>query len=197
MAETRVDELQHGDALLIVDVQHDFLPGGNLAVPDGDAVIAPLNRAIAAFHAAGLPIFASRDYHPPDHCSFRPQGGEWPVHCVAGTSGATFADDLNLPVEAAVVSKATTPERDAYSAFDSTDLADKLHAAGIRRLFVGGLATDYCVKATVLDALGAGFAVVLLSEAIAAVDLHPGDGARAIEAMRAAGAELTREGVHR
>jgi len=188
-------DLHRDDALLIVDVQNDFLPGGSLAVPEGDAVVGPLNHTIAVFHAAGLPIFASRDHHPPDHCSFLSQGGAWPVHCVAGSRGAAFADDLHLPAEAVVVSKATAAGRDAYSAFDGTDLAYRLHAAGVVRLFVGGLATDYCVKATVLDALTAGLGVVLLTDGIRAVELRPGDGTRAIEAMRRAGAVLTREGV--
>ncbi len=195
MAGTLVDELQRDDALLIVDVQNDFLPGGSLPVPEGDRVIAPLNRAIATFRAASLPIFASRDHHPPDHCSFRSHGGEWPVHCVANTSGAAFAGDLHLPTETVVISKATTAGRDAYSAFDGTRLADKLRAAGVRRLFVGGLATDYCVKATVLDGLAAGLNVVLLTDAVRAVNLQPGDGTRAIEEMRAAGAVLAGEGV--
>jgi len=197
MGETPLETLQRGDALLVVDVQNDFLPGGSLAVPEGDTVVAPLNRAAAAFHAAGVPIFASRDHHPPDHGSFQPYGGTWPVHCVAGTPGAAFAAALHLPAETVVVSKATTRERDAYSAFDGTDLAERLRAAGVNRLFVGGLATDYCVKATVLDGLAAGFRVVLLTDAVRAVDLQPGDGTRAIEEMRAAGAELAREGVPR
>jgi len=192
---TPLHDLHRGDALLVVDVQNDFLPGGSLAVPDGDAVVGPLNRAIAAFRAAALPIFASRDHHPPDHCSFRSHGGEWPVHCVAGSRGATFAYDLHLPAETVVISKATTAGRDAYSAFDGTDLAARIRAAGVVRLFVGGLATDYCVKATVLDALTAGLGVVLLTDGIRAVELRPGDGTRAIEAMRRAGAVLTREGV--
>ncbi len=192
MASPHLLDLHPGDGLLVVDVQNDFLPGGSLAVPDGGAVIPPLARAIAAFQEAGLPLFASRDHHPPDHCSFRSQGGPWPVHCVADTPGAAFAADLPLPPETVVVSKATTAERDAYSAFEATDLAQRLHAAGVERLFVGGLATEYCVRATVLDALAAGFAVVVLTEAVRAVD--PEAGARALAEMARAGAVLLPEG---
>ena len=182
------DPIGAGDALLIVDVQNDFLPGGALAVADGDAVIAPLNRWIARFGAARAPVYATRDWHPPDHCSFRPQGGPWPPHCVAGTDGARFAAALALPADAVVVSKADTPARDAYSGFDGTSLAAQLRARGVRRVWVGGLATDYCVRATALDALQAGFEVRLLGEAMRAVELHAGDGARAHAAMAAAGA---------
>jgi nicotinamidase/pyrazinamidase len=177
-----------GDALLVVDVQNDFLPGGSLAVPDGDRVVPVLNRYIARFVAADLPVFATRDWHPPDHCSFAPRGGPWPPHCVAGSPGAAFAPALELPVGTTVVSKADSPERDAYSGFQGTDLADGLRAQGVRRVFVGGLATDYCVLHTVQDALAAGFAVVLLTDAVRAVEIKPGDGARALAAMQDAGA---------
>jgi nicotinamidase/pyrazinamidase len=190
--ELSVDRrLQPGDALVIVDVQCDFLPGGSLAVPAGDAVVAPLNAWIARFAAAGLPVFATRDWHPPDHCSFRApggQGGTWPPHCVAGTPGARFAAGLALPTTARVVSKATRQEADAYSGFAGTDLHRQLQHLGVRRLFVGGLATDYCVLNTVQDALRLGYGVVLLADCIRAVDVQPGDGERAIAAMVAAGA---------
>lgn len=179
-----------GDALLIVDVQNDFLPGGALAVPEGDRVIAPLNRSIGLFRRKGLPVFATRDWHPPDHCSFQAQGGPWPPHCIAGSEGAAFAPQLQLPDDVHVISKATHPDRDAYSGFQDTDLADQLRAAGVRRLFVAGLATDYCVLNTVTDALQAGFEVWVLRDAIAAVNVQPEDGARAIAAMEQAGAHF-------
>ena len=183
--------LRAGDALLVVDVQRDFLPGGRLAVPDGDAILAPLNACIARFAALDLPIFASRDWHPPDHCSFKSHGGSWPVHCVAGEPGAGFPDALHLPAGTDIVAKACHADRDAYSAFGETDLHPRLQARGVRRLFVAGLATDYCVLASVLDARARGYAVVVLQDAIAAVALQPGDGERALAQMRAAGAEFT------
>ena len=188
MATSSPISLQDGDALLIVDVQNDFLPGGRLAVPDGDAVIAPLNAWIERFEQQGLPVIATRDWHPADHCSFQPQGGPWPVHCVAGTPGAEFAPNLHLPGNAWIISKATRPDREAYSGFQGTGLATRLRESGVRRLFIGGLATDYCVLNTVKDALKEGFTVFLLKDAIRAVNVKPGDGERAIEEMIAAGA---------
>ncbi len=192
MAQQDPSELnpRRGDALIVVDVQNDFLPGGALAVPQGDAVIAPLNRYLALFHGRGLPIFATRDWHPKDHCSFQARGGPWPPHCIAGTPGAAFPSALALPEGTAVISKATTPDEEAYSGFQGTDLARRLREAGVARVFVGGLATDYCVQATVTDALQAGFAVVVLTDAVRPVEVHPGDGRRALEAMRRAGAVL-------
>lgn len=179
---------RQGDALIVVDVQNDFLPGGALAVPEGDRVIPVLNGYLGCFAAAGLPIFATRDWHPPDHCSFRAQGGPWPPHCMAGSPGAALAATLELPGEASIVSKATMPDKDAYSGFGGTDLAERLRRTEVTRVFVGGLATDYCVLNTVLDAVEQGFAVVLLKDAVRAVDVHPGDGAAAIARMVAAGA---------
>lgn len=170
---------QAGDALLIVDVQNDFLPGGALAVEQGDAVIPALNRYIDAFVTRGLPVVATRDWHPEAHCSFREQGGPWPPHCRANTEGAEFARQLGLPADATVISKATTPDQDAYSGFQGTDLDQRLQAAGVRRLYVGGLATDYCVLNTVRDARRLGYEVMLLADAIRPVDVQPGDGQRA------------------
>jgi nicotinamidase/pyrazinamidase len=176
-----------GDALLIVDPQVDFLPGGSLGVPQGDAVLAPINRLIDLYRTHALPVYVSRDWHPALHCSFAGQGGPWPVHCVAGSDGARFAEALQLD-DAVVVSKATTVEVDAYSAFNGTGLADTLRERGIRRLVVCGLATDYCVLNTVVDALAAGFEVLLATEAIRAVDVNTGDGERAVARMLDAGA---------
>lgn len=181
-------ELTAGDALLLVDVQNDFLPGGSLAVPGGDEVLPALNRALEVFSQHRLPIFASRDWHPADHCSFRARGGPWPPHCVAGSAGAAFAPELALPDRATVVSKAGDAERDAYSGFQDTALRRLLAERGIRRLFVGGLATDYCVLHTVKDALALGYEVLLLHDGVRAVDARPGDGRRALAEMAAAGA---------
>lgn len=182
--------LQTGDALLVVDVQCDFLPGGALGVKDGDAVVPVLNRYIARFVAHGLPVVFTRDWHPLEHCSFHAQGGPWPPHCVADTTGAAFAPGLMLPAHAEIVSKATTAIADAYSGFDQTGLAERLRARGVRRVFIGGLATDYCVQATTRDGLAAGFGVFVLDDAIRAVEVQAGDGARAIAAMLAGGARL-------
>ena len=180
--------LGRADALLIVDVQRDFLPGGKLGVPEGDAVVPVLNRYIDTARKAGVPVFASRDWHPEKHCSFKPQGGPWPEHCVAGTVGAQFADGLRLPPDVVVIDKATREEVDAYSAFSGTTLADQLRARGVKRLLVGGLATDYCVLNTVRDALREGFGVVLLEDAIRAVNVNPEDGLRAKREMESRGA---------
>ena len=181
-------ELQPRDALLMVDVQNDFLPGGRLPVPHGDEVIQPLNAYISRFAVQGLPIFASRDWHPPDHGSFRKRGGRWPVHCVAGSEGAQFPPALRVPGNARTISKAITSDRDCYSAFDNTKLTAQLRGLGIQRLFVGGLATEYCVRATVEDSLREGFDVILLTDAIRALNIEPGDGDRAIQRMVQAGA---------
>lgn len=183
-------QLRAGDALLVVDVQNDFLPGGNLAVPSGNEVIPVLNRYIERFAQAGLPLYATRDWHPGNHCSFKPQGGTWPPHCIAGSAGAQFPATLRLPDHTVVISKAVTQEKDAYSGFEGTDLAERLRRARVERLFVGGLATDYCVLNTVIDALHLGFQVMLLHDAIRAVEVHPGDGQAAIDEMVRQGARL-------
>lgn len=186
-------ELKPGDALIVVDVQNDFCPGGALAVAEGDQVVPVLNRWLSKAHEADIPIFASRDWHPPDHISFQQQGGPWPPHCVQGTHGAEFHPDLNLPAETAIVTlKGDKPDRDAYSAFDGTNLASELRARNVKRLWVGGIATDYCVKATVLDGLQEGFDVRVIEDAIRAVNVNPDDGQRAINDMRQAGAMVER-----
>jgi nicotinamidase/pyrazinamidase len=176
------------DAVIAVDVQNDFCPGGALPVPGGDQIVPVLNRWIAAAAAAGAMVVASRDWHPPDHCSFLGAGGRWPVHCVQGTPGAALHKDLALPAGALLISKADRPDRDAYSAFQGTALASALRGRGVRRLWIGGLALDYCVRATVLDAVAAGFEVHLLRDATRAVDLRRGDGGRALAEMKNAGA---------
>lgn len=180
-----------GDALLVVDVQNDFLPGGALGITGGDAIVAPINRLLAAWRGRGLPVFLSRDWHPAGHCSFAPQGGPWPVHCVAGTRGAEFAPVLAITPDDVVISKATQPDRDAYSALDGTPLAGALLARGIKRLFIAGLATDYCVRATGRDARAAGLDVVVLRDAVCAVNVHPGDGESALAELAAEGCEIT------
>jgi nicotinamidase/pyrazinamidase len=183
------------DALIVVDVQNDFCLGGSLAVKDGDHVVPVLNRYIDQFTKAGLPIFATRDWHPEKTSHFISGGGPWPAHCIQGSKGAEFHPDLKLPRETVVVSAGMGAEEDGYSGFLGRDesgakLADLLRQRGIERIFVGGLATDYCVKHTVLDGLKEGFKVVLLADSVRGVNLKPGDSARAIEEMLHAGAEV-------
>ena len=175
-------------ALIVVDVQNDFLPGGSLAVPQGDQVIEPLNRMIQRFVEQGSPVILTRDWHPQNHCSFEDQGGIWPPHCVADTVGAEFSSELRLPEEVKIVSKATSPDAEAYSGFEGTDLAAWLHERNIERLIIGGLATDYCVRSTVEDGLKAGFEVIVLEDAVRAVDVEAGDGALALQTMADSGA---------
>lgn len=178
--------LQQGDALLIVDVQNDFCPGGALAVEDGDAVVPVLNHWIDAARKSEIPIIASRDWHPVDHVSFASQGGPWPVHCVQDTDGARFHPALELPDDAIRVSKGTAFDRDAYSAFDGTGLAGYLRQLGIKRLWTGGLALDVCVLATVRDACSEGFETHLVSAATRAVE--PDRSQAVVNDMRQAGA---------
>ena len=176
-------------ALIVVDVQNDFCPGGTLAVPHGDEVVEPLNQLIDEFIERGEPVYKSRDWHPPTTKHFSAYGGVWPVHCVQNTKGAEFHPDLRNDPRIIVISKGLG-DTDCYSAFDETDLLDHLHQQNIEEVVVGGLATDYCVKSTVLDALKNGFKVKALKNAMRAVDVQPGDGERAIQQMRDAGAEI-------
>jgi nicotinamidase/pyrazinamidase len=176
-------------ALIVVDVQNDFCPGGTLAVAHGDEVVAPLNNLIDEFLQRGEPVFKTRDWHPAQTKHFSAYGGTWPVHCVQNTKGAEFHPDLLDDMHIRVISKGLGDE-DSYSAFDGTDLALQLRRLGVEEVWVGGLATDYCVKNTVLDALKEGFRVKALANAMRPVDLHPGDGERAIDEMREAGAEI-------
>lgn len=187
------------DALIIVDVQVDFCPGGALAVKDGDQVVPLLNRYIERFRQCDSPIFATRDWHPAVTKHFKAYGGVWPVHCVQDTAGGAFYDRLALDGEVIIISKGTSAESDSYSGFDGVDdrgvpLAECLRQFGVEHIHVGGLATDYCVKHTVLDGLKLGFKVSLLEDAVRGVDLAAGDSARAIDAMVQAGAHLEQLG---
>jgi nicotinamidase/pyrazinamidase len=187
--------LSKEDALILVDVQKDFCPGGALAVNDGDQVVPALNRYIDQFRKAGLPIFATRDWHPEKTTHFNSGGGPWPPHCIQGSEGAQFHPDLKLSEDAVIVSAGMGADEDGYSGFLGVDhrgvkLVDLLRQRGIERIFVGGLATDYCVKHTVLDGLKEGFKVVLLKDSTRGVNLKPGDSERAIAEMLQAGAEI-------
>jgi len=189
----RHEGLPEGAALLLVDVQNDFCPGGALPVPEGDRVIPVLNRLIQRFKAAGRPVYASRDWHPPDTSHFRSQGGPWPSHCVAGTAGAALHPALRVPPGTIVVSKGQDRRDDGYSAFEGTTdegrtLADDLRARGISALYVGGLATDWCVRATVLDARRARLPVTVVVDGSAGID--PEGSRRALAEMKQAGADL-------
>lgn len=175
---------------MVVDMQNDFLPGGALGVEGGDAVLPVVNHWIRTFQDLGLPLLFSRDWHPAEHCSFKQQGGPWPPHCIEHTPGAAFHPDLCLPADARIVGKATQPNREAYSALDETGAVEWLGERGVRRLWIGGLALDYCVRATALDALKADLDVVVLTEATRAVNLQPDDGRKALQEIADAGATL-------
>ena len=181
--------LSKNDALIIVDVQRDFCPGGALPVPAGDHVVPVLNECIKLFKAANAGIFATRDWHPPNHISFKAYGGPWPQHCIQHSEGAKFHPDLKLPDDTSIISKAMDPSKESYSGFDDTMLGDELKDKGVTRVFVGGLATDYCVKNTVLDAIEQGFVTVLLLDASRGINVKPGDVEKAIDEMIAKGAE--------
>ena len=180
-----------GDALLIVDLQVDFLPGGSLGVPHGDLVIAPIRRLIAMYRARELPIYASRDWHPDLHCSFADQGGPWPPHCVQGTNGAELNEALDVERVDVIVDAGYRPDLEGYSGFEETNLAALLREHDVDRVTVVGLATDYCVKETAADALREGFSVAVDRAGIRGIDVQPGDSERALAELRAAGAELT------
>ncbi len=176
------------DALIVVDIQKDFCPGGALPVSEGDKVVEPLNNYMDMFKKAGLPVFATRDWHPEEHISFSINGGLWPVHCLQNSDGAKFHDDLQFPSEIFIINKGDSPELEAYSGFQGTVLDALLKERGVRRIFVGGLATDYCVKNTVIGGLNLGYVVFLLSDAIRAVDIKRGDGENSIFEMLERGA---------
>lgn len=178
------------DALIIVDVQNDFCPGGALAVPEGDQIVPIINKYIENFVSKNAIVVATRDWHPKNHVSFKEYGGLWPVHCVQNTWGAEFHPRLRLPKNVIIISKAFESEVEAYSGFQRTELDKILKENGVKRLFVAGLATDYCVKATVLDALKLGYEVYVLVDAVKGVNVRPNDSENAINEMIKAGAKL-------
>ena len=182
-------------ALLIIDVQKDFCPGGALAAPGGDAIIPALNRHLNEAHEHGIAVYASRDWHPEVTSHFKQYGGEWPPHCVQSTTGAQFHPDLKLPADTIVVTKGDDPGKPGYSAFDGhtaqgRTLLGDLRDRNVAMVYIGGIATDYCVKATALDALQAGLQVRILPDAITGIDVHAGDADRALEEMSRAGARV-------
>jgi len=177
-------------ALIVVDVQNDFCPGGSLAVAHGNEVVAPLNKLMKEFLDRGEPVFKTRDWHPARTRHFKAFGGDWPIHCVQETPGAEFHPDLLDDPRITIISKGIDENADGYSGFDGTNLAQVLREEEIQEVFVGGLATDYCVKHTVLDARREGFEVKALADAMRAVNVNPDDGARAVAEMRKAGAEI-------
>jgi nicotinamidase-related amidase len=182
-------KLGRTDALIVVDVQNCFCAGGELPVEEGDKIIPIMNKYIQKFQEAGAKIYATRDWHPPNHKSFKEYGGIWPPHCLKGSKGAEFHPDLKLPEGTTVISAGDKPSVEGYSGFDHTDLERKLKGDGVDRVFVGGLATDYCVKYTVLDAVEKNFETILLMDAIKGVNREPGDAERAIDEMVKKGAK--------
>lgn len=177
------------DALIVVDMQNDFMPWGALPVPDADKIVPQLNTYIEAFSSRSLPVYFTRDWHPPDHISFKGHGGIWPPHCVQETEGAQFHKDLIIPKDNKfIISKGTSRDFDAYSGFQGTLLDSLLKERGIRRLFVGGVATNYCVKNTVIGGLNLGYEVFVLIDATKGVDVNAGDTDRALQEMMDSGA---------
>lgn len=182
-------KIDKNSALLVVDVQNDFCPGGALAVPDGDHVVPVINDYMKRFHKADSQVIATRDWHPPNHISFEDQGGIWPPHCIQGTQGAAFHPGLGLPEGVEIFSKGSDPMKEAYSGFQDSDLSECLQKRGVRRVFVCGLATDYCIKSTVVDAVKEGFEVHFLEDAIRGVGINPGDVEESIAEMKKAGSK--------
>jgi nicotinamidase/pyrazinamidase len=182
-------------ALIVVDVQRDFCPGGALAVAGGDTIIPALNDAISAFRKSRLPVVFTRDWHPSNHCSFKERGGPWPRHCVARTVGAEFHPELKVPRDSIIVSKATKPNSEAYSGFQGTKLENRLKRLGVTTIFVGGLATDYCVKQTALDALDAGFDVRVMTDCVKGVNLRKIDSSKALQSIAKHGGALTKSAI--
>jgi nicotinamidase/pyrazinamidase len=186
LPKSRLDQ----SALIVVDVQNDFCPGGALPVKNGDKVIPILNEYIGEFSRQSKPIFFTRDWHPKNHISFVQRGGRWPPHCLKNSKGARFHPSLIIPNDAILVSKGTEKDKEAYSGFEGTALAETLRSMGIQRIFIGGLATDYCVKSTVLDGLKSGFETYVLKDASMGINASPGDSKKALSAMQVAGARI-------
>jgi len=189
------EPLKINSALVIVDVQNDFCPGGALEVYNADEIILVINRYMELFRGKGLPIIASRDWHPRETKHFEKYGGIWPEHCVQRSFGAMFRAGLLLPPDILVFSKGMDPERDDYSALQArndtgTSMTDVLKKVGIRELYICGLATDYCVRQTALEGLHLGFSITVLVDAVRGVELNPGDSKRALDELEAAGAVL-------
>ena len=182
-------------ALVVVDVQRDFCPGGALAVPHGDTILPALNDVITTFSKSHFPVVFTRDWHPSNHCSFKERGGPWPRHCVARSTGAKFHSRLKVPRGSIIVSKATGPNSEAYSGFQGTNLQNRLKRLGVTTLFVGGLATDYCVKQTALDALDAGFDVRVMTDCVKGVNLRKKDSSSALRMIAKHGGVLTKSTV--
>ena len=178
-------------ALIVVDLQSDFCPGGALPVREGDKVIEPINALVDLFHEKGLPVLYTRDWHPKDHLSFKPNGGMWPPHAIRGTPGAQFPSTLHVPRGAAIIDKATRRDAEAYSGFQGTDLAERLRWSGVEELYIVGLATDYCVKNTVTDGIAAGFRLKVVSDCVKGVNLKRTDSATAFRNMEGKGAGRT------
>lgn len=175
--------LSKSDALLVTDIQKDFLKGGALPVPQGNQIIPVINDYLRRFKTGKVQIYASRDWHPADHMSFKSQGGIWPPHCIQNTSGAKFHPNLKLPSNVLIVSKATDPKKESYSAFDGTTLADLFQKNGVERFFICGVATDYCVVNTVIDGLKLGFKAVILLDAVRGINVKPDDVEDALKLM--------------
>lgn len=186
--------VEREDALLVVDIQNDFCPGGALAVKEGDAIIPAVNRLVRLFLAREATVAYSRDWHPEDHSSFREEGGPWPPHCVAGTRGSAFHPSLHVPLYPLIISKGTGND-EALSAFDGTNLHERLQQRGVTRLFVVGLATDYCVKATALDGLSLGYETIVLADATRPVNVSPGEGEKALQNVTLRGGYIMTAGT--
>jgi nicotinamidase/pyrazinamidase len=184
MSTIAVDSARH--ALIIVDVQNDFCPGGALAVPSGHEVIPVINQLLKHRWLS----VATKDWHPDEHCSFEPHGGPWPPHCVQDTVGAELHPELDAPKIQIIITKGSHPDEEAYSGFQGTELAKILRERGVTRVVVCGIATDYCVRATAHDALQEGFEVLVLEDAIRGVEVNPGDSHRALDELRQAGAQV-------